>query len=67
MKAVAEHTKLGAAARIEKLLLFNRRIADAQRTTPTLREWNLELDPNLVTIKGRVLPFQNIVFGNDKK
>lgn len=67
MKAMADHTKMGPPARIQKLLLFNKRIEDAQRTAPTLREWNLELDPNLVTVKGRILPYENIVYAGDKK
>lgn len=67
MKAMAEHTKMNPNARIQKLLMFNKRIEDAQRGTPVLREWDLELDPNLVTVKGRILPYENIVFGNDRK
>lgn len=67
MKAMAEHTKLGPPARIQKLIMFNKRIQDAQQTAPTLKEWNLELDPSLVTVKGRILPYENIVFGGDRK
>lgn len=67
MKAMAEHTKMGPPARIERLLIFNKRLEDAQQTQPTMRDWNLELESALVEVNGRQLPYENIVFGNDRK
>lgn len=67
MKAMAEHTKMGPPARIQKLLMFSKRIEETQRAKPVLSDWNLKLDTELVTLKGRLLPFENIVFGNDRK
>lgn len=67
MKELAQHTKIGPASRIDRLLTFNRRLANSPDSLRPLNEWNLALEPELVKIPARVLPYPDIVFGNDKK
>lgn len=67
MKEMATHTRVGPQKRIEQLLAFNNRLTTCQNSAAVLREWNLELDRELVKIPARVLPPPNILFGNERK
>lgn len=63
MKAMSAHTRLSPQMRIERLLKYNNRIATVQREQPTLQDWDLTLDSNLVELTGRVLKKESIVLG----
>lgn len=67
MKELSQHTKIGPASRIDRLLQFNRRLANTPESLRHLTEWNLGLEPELVKIPARVLPYPDIVFGNGRK
>lgn len=66
MKAMAEHTRMGPAARIERLYAFNRRLTAAQKENPVFSEWGLKLEPQLVHVNARTLPPERIYLGNNK-
>lgn len=67
MKELNTHTKIGPANRIDRLLAFNKRLANSQESSRHLTEWNLALKPELVKIPARVLPYPDIMFGGGKK
>lgn len=63
---MSEHTQLPPNRRIERLLVFNRRLQTCEPSMNVLKSWDIELDKSLVEIPGRVLPPENIIFGNQK-
>ncbi|XP_053601023.1 piwi-like protein Siwi isoform X2 [Plodia interpunctella] len=67
MSALNVHTKIGPAVRIQKLLAFNRRLTQTPEVVKELADWQLKLSPNLVKIKGRQLPTENIYQGGESK
>lgn len=67
MRELSQHTKIGPASRIDKLLQFNQRLANSTESSKHLIDWNLGLEAELVKIPARVLPYPDIVFGNNKK
>lgn len=67
MRELSQHTKVGPASRIDRLLAFNRRLSQSQDSARILNDWNLVLDPNLIKIPGRVLPYPSLVFGGDRQ
>lgn len=67
MAALATHTRLTPERRIEKLLNFNRRLQQSPEVVKEYSQWNLRLDTNLVEIPARILPPENIIFGNMKQ
>lgn len=67
MRELSQHTKIGPAARIERLLIFNQRLTNSPDSFRHLTDWNLGLKPELVKIPGRILPYPDIVFGDGKK
>lgn len=67
MKDLSQHTQVGPASRIDRLLAFNRRLSQSQDSARHLSDWSLGLDPTLVKIPARILPYPDLVFGNDRK
>lgn len=67
MKAMSEYTRVGPESRISKLLAFNKRLRTQPQVQTDLTEWNLKLSDTLVTIPGRVLKSQSIIFKGGKK
>lgn len=67
MKELAQHTKIGPSSRIERLLQFNRRLTNSPDSHRHLTDWNLGLEPELTKIPARILPYPDILFGDDKK
>lgn len=51
--------------RVKKLREFNQRLNRTQESIAVLTQWNLELERDLVRVKGRVLPLPAIVMGNE--
>ncbi|XP_047364611.1 piwi-like protein Siwi [Vespa velutina] len=62
MQALAIHTRVSPESRIRKLLMFNKRLCSQPNIVKELKEWNLELENNLIEIPGRVLPTEKVVF-----
>ncbi|XP_063698509.1 protein aubergine-like [Culicoides brevitarsis] len=66
MKAVAEHTRIGPAQRIRRLLDFNQRLKRTPEAMDVLKEWNMTLAQDLIEFTGRELPPEKIVC-NDRE
>lgn len=64
MRELSEVTRVGPADRMKRLVKFNKRLADTDDSIKVLKNWNLELDPQLITIPGRILPSPKLLFGN---
>lgn len=67
MREMAQYTKVAPAGRIDRLLAFNRRLQQSNESSRHLTDWSLGLDPELVKIPARILPYPQIIFGNDKR
>lgn len=67
MREMAQYTKVAPAGRIDRLLAFNKRLQQSNESSRHLIEWNLGLDPELIKIPARILPYPEIVFGNNRK
>ncbi|CAK1545910.1 unnamed protein product [Leptosia nina] len=67
MRSMGTHTKIGPEQRIQKLLQFNRRLTQTKEIVAELGSWSLKLSNDLVRFKGRQLPPENIVQGNNAK
>lgn len=66
-KAMSDYTRMVPDKRIQKLLEFNRRLSTTKESAQVLTEWNFQLEKTQVEVTGRILPMQNIVFGNSSK
>lgn len=67
MRDVAVHTRVGPAQRIQKLLAFNNRLQTTKGSISCFKEWNLNLEKNLVDIPARQLPVEEIQLGRNTK
>ena len=66
MRDLSNHTRLNPDMRIQRLMSFNQRLHSEPKVIEQLNEWNLRLDKQLVTLPGRVLPPEKIVFGGNQ-
>lgn len=66
MRALAEHTRVSPKARIDKLMIFNRRLRQEQAIVDELSEWNMKLDERLTDVPARILQPENIVLGGNR-
>ncbi|XP_015598594.1 piwi-like protein Siwi [Cephus cinctus] len=67
MKSLANYTRIGPHARIQKLMSFNQRLHSEPAVAQDLKKWDLNLDKRLLSIQGRVLNQENIFFGRNKR
>lgn len=67
MKEINRFTKIGPDSRIERLLKFNERLRNCPESIGHLTRWDLELEKNLVEIPARILPYPQLLFGNNRK
>lgn len=63
MRAVADHTRLGPELRIDKLRQFNKRLSTTEASMTVLKDWQMNIDANLVEFTGRILKNERIVLG----
>lgn len=67
MKDVAQYTRIGPTARVERLQRYNRRLNTCKASVNIFNDWNLKLDTNLVQIDdARELHMESIIFGGNK-
>lgn len=66
MRALAEHTKQGPAKRVNALKNFIQRVCGHKEATDLLNKWGLHFEKDLVGAPGRVLPPEQIMFGDRK-
>ncbi|XP_076644828.1 aubergine isoform X1 [Halictus rubicundus] len=62
MRALGEHTRVAPKSRIDKLMVFNRRVRSESAIVQELGNWNLKLDDRLVDIPSRILQQEAILF-----
>ncbi|KRT81648.1 hypothetical protein AMK59_5055 [Oryctes borbonicus] len=62
MRALSEHTRVGPAARIDKLRKFSQRLRNNEKIMTELRTWDMQLAQDLIQFDARVLPNENIVY-----
>ncbi|XP_022818139.1 piwi-like protein Siwi [Spodoptera litura] len=67
MKALDAHTKIGPDVRIQKLMAFNQRLTRNPEVVKEMGDWALTLSNELIKIKGRQLPPENIIQGNNSR
>lgn len=67
MRAVADYTRLDPKERIRKLGSFNSRLNRCHESFSIFKEWGFEMERNVVSVKGRVLSPEIIVFGNNTR
>ncbi|XP_058798402.1 piwi-like protein Siwi [Phymastichus coffea] len=66
MAALARYTRVAPSERINKLMEFNHRLKTQPEVIKDFKEWNLNIDNKLVELEGRVLPEEEIIFGDNK-
>ncbi|KAG4079046.1 hypothetical protein HA402_001701 [Bradysia odoriphaga] len=66
MNEVAKHTRLSPGDRIKKLMDFNKRLQTTPGSMANFDEWNFQLDTQLVELKGRQLPMEEILFAHNQ-
>lgn len=65
MRDVAQYTRVDPRSRQERLRDFGRRICESKETQATMTEFGLSMGQQLQTLKGRLLPPEKILFGNN--
>ncbi|XP_051162825.1 piwi-like protein Siwi isoform X2 [Leptopilina boulardi] len=63
MKEVAKYTCSEPSVRIQKLLSFNQRISQNEKTSDQWKQWGLSLGRELVPVNGRQMPPEEVHFG----
>lgn len=61
------YTAMGPRERIERLRNFNRRLTTTEESIRVLKEWELELEKDIVKVTGHVIDKQEIFFGRNNK
>lgn len=64
MQDLSAFTRLSPDNRIKQLHKFNKRIQSTPESINVLNQWKMELDQGLISIPGRELPTESILFGN---
>lgn len=67
MKEISKYTKVSPKDRMTRLKKFNERLRVAENSKKIFKDWNVELDTELVKIPGRILPYAKLVFGNNRE
>lgn len=62
MRAIADHTRIGADKRIERLQKFNTRLQETKESVDVFKYWKTELDRRLVQVSARTLGQESIIF-----
>lgn len=65
MQDLSTFTRLNPTDRVKQLHKFNRRIQSTPASTDVLNQWNMKLEDELISVPGRELPSENILFGNN--
>lgn len=64
MDAMAQHTRINAQQRVQKLNAFNKRLYGEPQVVSEFRQWNLQLEKELITVPARVLDEVKVMFSN---
>lgn len=66
MRDIASHTRIKPQIRFEKLCTFLRNVDADPTAKRILGDWGLSLDPKPLELTARILPRENILFGEGK-
>lgn len=66
MKALAEHTKQGPTKRVQALTNFIQRITNNPDVTEHLNKWGLRFEKQLISLTGRALDAEKVLFANNR-
>lgn len=66
MKAMADHTQMDPTRRCNRLLEFSKRMHSTEAAVATMNSFNCDLAGQLVTINGRALDQELMLFGGGK-
>ncbi|XP_058053389.1 protein aubergine-like [Anopheles bellator] len=66
MRTIADHTRIGADKRIERLERFNNRLNTSPASREVFTYWKTELDRRLVELPARVLGQEQVFFGGER-
>ncbi|CAH1169267.1 unnamed protein product [Phyllotreta striolata] len=67
MRAMGDKTRVGPAQRIRKLEEFSSRLRRCPKAVEQLKSWDMKLADTLIRFKGRVMPPEAILGGNNVK
>lgn len=62
MKALKAFTQVQPGNRIDKLMMFNRRLQEHPVIKQEFQDWNMELGSGLVELRGRKMDFEQLLF-----
>ncbi|XP_044016135.1 piwi-like protein Siwi [Aphidius gifuensis] len=65
MEALAERSRIPVESYAQKIIAISKRFNENPSAVAELTKWNLQLDQQLVTIPGRILPDSKIIFANN--
>lgn len=65
MKDVKNNTGLIPGERAKQIVAFIKDSVQNKKFAKVLEDWQFEIDPRLLELKGRVLPEQVIIFGKN--
>ena len=66
MRDLSSYTRVGPAARVDKLLKFCRRLQSNKEVMSELKEWDFKMAENVVNFAGRELPQEDIFGGAER-
>lgn len=66
MRELAQFTRVDPRGRQQRLNDFSRRMLSSTESVSSLSEFGLQLGPQLVPVRGRVLPSEDVIFRNSK-
>lgn len=66
MADVGRYTRVEPADRIQRLLQFNNRLTNTPKSMATFSDWNMQLSPDLVEVRGRKFANEKIVFSANR-
>lgn len=64
MQQISQHTRLGPEERVRALMKFNNRLKNTPKAMEVLDNWQMILPNELIKVKARELPAEEILFGN---
>nr|AEI25513.1 aubergine [Nilaparvata lugens] len=63
MRAMADRTRMDSRTRQERLMVFQKRFTQTPKNAEELKNRNLSLSKNLVSMNSRILPPERVLFG----
>lgn len=67
MRTMATHTQVDPENRKARLVSFVNRIRSDEESKKVMNSWNININNELVKIRGRALQQETMIFGDDKK